>query len=101
MSGLLDTQLVVLEGETVAFALPVTAPSRKCFLDAGIATARGGPFLHASLARTIVVTDGRVPGLALYTRDLRALFPRGGRAWLVIRYGAQLLATGEVQLVVP
>lgn len=101
MSGMLDTQTLVLDGATITIPLPVVAPGRKCYLDAGIATARGGPFLSAALERTIVVTDGTVPPLTLYTRDVRALFPRGGRCWLVVRYGAQLLATGELQLIVP
>ncbi|MBY0490653.1 MAG: hypothetical protein K2R93_12495 [Gemmatimonadaceae bacterium] len=100
MNAILDTQTLVVEGETVALPLAVDAPLRKCYLDAGISTARGGPFLHGTLMRTLVVADGVVPPLKLYSRDLRALFPRGGRVWLVVRYCGQLVALGELQLLI-
>ena len=36
----------------------------------------------------------------IVARDLRAVFPRDGRVWLVVRYAGQLVATSEVRLVV-
>jgi hypothetical protein len=48
----------------------------------------------------LLVTDGTIPALSLFTKDVRATFPRGARVWLVVRYGGQLLASGEVRVVV-
>lgn len=101
MNALLDTQTIALDGDSIQLSLPVPAPTAKCFLEAGLSMARGGAFLNGPLSRTVVVVDSVVPALTLFTRDIKAQLPRGGRVWLVIRYAGQMLATGQLQLIVP
>jgi hypothetical protein len=97
----LDAITLVLDGERVALPLPITPPVRRGTLDVGLSTARGGPVVHPTLGRVVSVTDGVVGPCSLFAKDIRALFPRGGRLWLVVRYAGQLLGTGAVQLLVP
>lgn len=49
--------------------------------------------------RTLVIRDGTMPPFLLHARDLRAQWPRGGRAWLVVSYAGLVLATGPVRVV--
>ena len=99
MTGL-DTTEVRVHDERVTIPVPVASPVARGSVDVCLSTARGGPPGHGTLARTLVVADGVVPPLTLFARDIRSVWPRGGRAWLVVRYAGQVLATGEVRLLV-
>jgi hypothetical protein len=92
---------LVVHGERVTIPVPCPVPVQRGTLDVCLSTARGGPPVHSTLARVLVVEGGRVPDLTLFARDVRAMWPRGGRAWLVVRYGGQLVATGAVAVLVP
>lgn len=96
----LDAIELLVTGERVTLPVAVPLPVRRGSIDVGISTARGGPWVHPTLHRTLTVDDGTAAPLVLFARDLRALFPRGGRVWLVVRYAGQLLATAPVTLVV-
>ena len=97
----LETIEVVLTGERVVFHVPMPAPVTRGSVDVCLSTARGGPALHSNLNRALAVTDGKIPPLSLFTADVRAMWPRGGRCWLVVRYAGQLMGTGAVQLFAP
>ena len=96
----LDSREVLITGDRLTLAVDYPAPITRGSVDVCLSTARGGPAVHPTLARTLVVTDGTIPPLSLFARDVRAMFPRGGRVWLVVRYAGQVLASGEVRVVV-
>ncbi len=96
----IDSREVILAGDRLTLTVDCPAPITRGSVDVCLSTARGGPSVHPTLARTLVVTDGTIPPLSLFARDVRALFPRGGRVWLVVRYAGQVLASGEVRVVV-
>ncbi|MFN9097684.1 MAG: hypothetical protein ACK5X2_02810 [Gemmatimonadaceae bacterium] len=92
---------LLVTGEAVSIPIDCAPPVNRGSVVVGISTARGGPTVHPTLERTLVwERGGTIPPLRLFARDLRALFPRGGRVWLVVRYAQQLVATSEVRLVV-
>lgn len=92
---------LLVTGETVVIPVDCAPPVNRGSVVAGLSTARGGPTVHPTLERTLVwERGGAVPPLKLFARDLRALFPRGGRVWLTVRYAGQIVATSEVRLVV-
>ncbi len=92
---------LLITGETVTIPVDCARPVNRGSVTAGLSTARGGPTVHPTLERALVwERDGKIPPLRLYARDVRALFPRGGRVWLVVSYAGQLVATTEVRLVV-
>ena len=95
----LEPREVFVTGERVVFPVGCAAPVTRGSVDVCLSTARSGPPVHATLHRALVVVDGAIPELSLFTRDVLAMFPRGGRVWLVVRYGATVIATGEVRLV--
>jgi hypothetical protein len=96
----MDSREILLTGDRLTLTVDCPAPITRGSVDVCLSTARGGPAVHPTLARTLVVTDGTIPPLSLFARDVRALFPRGGRVWLVVRYAGQVLASGEVRVVV-
>ena len=96
----MDSREVLLIGERLELPITCALPITRGSVDVCLSAARGGPPAHPTLARTLPVADGRAPALSLFARDVRALFPRGARVWLVVRYGAQVLATGDVRVVV-
>lgn len=96
----LDTRELLLIGDRVEIGVSVPLPVRSGTVDVCLATARTGGPAHPTLDRAMTATDGAVMSLTLFTRDLLAVWPRGGRAWLVVRYGPVVLAAGEVRLVV-
>lgn len=96
----MDAREILLAGERLELPITCPLPITRGSIDVCLSTARGGPPVHPTLARTLAVSDGKAPPLSVFTRDVRALFPRGARVWLVVRYGAQVLATGEVRVVV-
>ncbi|MCO4101075.1 MAG: hypothetical protein HEQ38_20500 [Gemmatimonas sp.] len=96
----MDGREVLLTGDRLTLTVDCPAPITRGSVDVCLSTARGGPPVHPTLARTLLVTDGTIPPVTLFTKDVRAMFPRGGRVWLVVRYGGQLLASGEVRVVV-
>lgn len=92
---------ILVAGDTVTIPVECPPPVNRGSVTAGLSTARGGPTVHPTLERALVwERDGTIPPLRLYARDVRALFPRGGRVWLAVRYAGQLVATTEVRLVV-
>lgn len=96
----MDAREVLLTGDRLELPITCPLPITRGSVDVCLSTARGGPPVHPTLARTLVVQDGQAAPFSVFARDVRALWPRGGRAWLVVRYGAQVLATGEVRVVV-
>ena len=96
----LDTVEVLVSGARLEIAVPCPAPVTRGTVDVCLSTARGGPPAHDTLTRALVVTDGTIPPLPLFAADVRAVWPRGGRGWLVVRYAGQLVATGEVRVLV-
>jgi hypothetical protein len=98
---ILDAREIFVSGDTVEFPIPVPPPVARGSVTACLAIGRAGTAAHPSLTRTLVWERGQpIPALKLYAKDLRALWPRGGRAWLVVRYAGQLVATGELRVVV-
>ncbi len=92
---------ILITGDTVTIPVDCARPVNRGSVTAGLSTARGGPTVHPTLERALVwERGGAIPPLRLYARDVRALFPRGGRVWLVVRYAGQLVHTSEVRLVV-
>lgn len=90
---------VPMTGERVTLAVPVAPPCARGSVRVGLATARTGPAVHPTLERTLVWNRGeRIPDLTLFVKDVRALFPRGARVWLVVRYGDQAIAAHPVEL---
>jgi hypothetical protein len=96
----MDSREVLLTGDRLTLTVDCPAPVTRGSVDVCLSTTRGGPPVHPTLARALLVTDGTIPALSLFTKDVRATFPRGARVWLVVRYGGQLLASGEVRVVV-
>ena len=92
---------VVLTSDILELPVEVPPPVNRGSVTAGLSTARGGPTVHPTMQRTLVwERGGKIPPLRLFSRDVRALFPRGGRVWLVVRYAGQMIATSEVRVVV-
>lgn len=97
----LDTVEVLCAGDRLTLPVRLAPPVVRGSVVVGISTARGGPTVHPTLERTLAWDrGGAMPPLTLFARDVRALFPRGGRVWLVVRYAGETLATGEVRVVV-
>jgi hypothetical protein len=92
----LDDLEVVLSGDTVT--LPLMMPVRRGQVDVWLSRTKGGMPARGALVRTIVVRDAWPP-FTLYSRDLTAEWPKGGRAFLVVAYANQVLATGAVKVV--
>lgn len=98
---ILDAREILLHAERVTIPIPIPPPVVRGSVTAGLSLSRGGPPASSALERALVWPRGEpVPPLTLATRDIRAVWPRGGRAWLVVRYAGQLVATGEVRVVV-
>lgn len=97
--GTLPPVELLLTADRVTLPVRVAAPVRQGSVTVCLSLARGGVTAHGTLERTVVVSSGEIPDLELFARDIRAVWPRGGRAWLVVRYAGQLWATGEVRLV--
>lgn len=95
----MDARDVLLTGERLTLPITCPLPITRGSIDVYLSTARGGPPVHPTLGRTLKVEHGTAPDLSLFTKDVRAMFPRGARVWLVVRYGGQLLSTGPVTLV--
>lgn len=95
----MDSREVLLTGDRLTLTVECPSPVTRGSVDVCLSTARGGPPVHPTLARTLPVSDGVIPPLSVFAKDVRALFPRGGRVWLVVRYGGQLIATGEIRIV--
>lgn len=96
-----DTQTVIVDGDRVTLAVPVTSPVQRGTIDVSIAMHRHGGAVDQTLTRVVVVKDGRISSVDFFSSDLRRLFPRGAKIWLVVRYAGQLLASGPVTVVVP
>lgn len=92
----LDDLEVVAAGERVT--LPIMMPVRRGQVDVWLSRTKGGMPARGALLRTLVVRDAWPP-FTLYSRDLTAEWPKGGRGWLVVSYANQTLATGSVKIV--
>lgn len=92
---------LLVTGDRVTIPVPVAPPVLRGSATACLSASRGGPAVAPALERTLVWQRGEpIPPLTLFARDLRAVWPRGGRAWLVVRYAGQLVSTSEVRVVV-
>lgn len=96
----MDSREVLLTGDRLTLTVDCPSPVTRGSVDVCLSTARGGPPVHPTLARTLLVTDGTIPPLSLFTKDVRAMFPKGARVWLVVRYGAQMIHTAPLVLAV-
>lgn len=94
----LDDLEVVTSGERVT--IPIMMPVRRGQVDVWLSRSKGGPPARGALVRTLVVRDAWPP-FTLHSRDLTAEWPKGGRAFLVVAYANQVLATGAVRVVRP
>lgn len=92
----LDELEVVASGERVT--VPIMLPVQRGQVDVWLSRSKGGPPARGALVRTLVVRD-QWPPFTLYSRDLTAEWPKGGRAFLVVAYANQVLATGAVRVV--
>lgn len=92
----LDELEVVASGERVT--VPIMLPVQRGQVDVWLSRSKGGPPARGALVRTLVVRDAW-PAFTLYSRDLTAEWPKGGRAFLVVAYANQVLATGAVRVV--
>jgi hypothetical protein len=96
----MDAREVLLTGDRLTLTVDCRSPVTRGSVDVCLSTARGGPPVHPTLERTLPVSNGTIPPLSLFSKDVRAMFPKGARLFLVVRYAGQLLATGEVRVVV-
>lgn len=96
----MDSREVLLTGDRLTLTADCPSPVTRGSVDVCISTARGGPPVHPTLTRTLLVTDGTIPPLSLFTKDVRAMFPKGARVWLVVRYGGQFVYTAPLVLAV-
>lgn len=92
----LDDIELVATGERVT--VPIMMPVQRGQVDVWLSRSKGGPPARGALVRTLVVRD-QWPPFTLYSRDLTAEWPKGGRAFLVVAYANQVLATGAVRVV--
>lgn len=92
----LDDIELVATGERVT--VPIMLPVQRGQVDVWLSRSKGGPPARGALVRTLVVRD-QWPPFTLYSRDLTAEWPKGGRAFLVVAYANQVLATGAVRVV--
>lgn len=92
----LDDLEIIATGERVT--LPIAMPVHRGTVHVWLSRSKGGPPARGALVRTLVVRDAWPP-FTLYSRDLTAEWPKGGRAFLVVAYANQVLATGAVRVV--
>jgi hypothetical protein len=90
---------LLLAGERLTIPVIVPAPVQRGSVEVCLAPTRDGTTAAPALARRLVVEGGVIPPLTLFARDVREAWPRGGRAWLVVRYGETVVGAGEVRLV--
>lgn len=94
-----DELETVVGTDRLSFVLPIASPVNRGHVDAWISRSRGGPPAADPLARQLVAVAGVLPPLSLIAADVRAAFPRGGRAWLVVAYAGDVLGSGAVLLI--
>lgn len=85
--------------DRLAISLPMASPVNRGHIDAWISRTKGGPPAAGALVRQLVASGSVLPQLTLYAKDIRAAFPKGGRAFLVVSYAGVVLGTGSVLLV--
>jgi hypothetical protein len=85
--------------DKLAISLPMSSPVNRGHVDAWISRTKGGPPAAGALVRQLVASGSVLPQLTLYAKDVRAAFPRGGRAFLVVSYAGAIIGTGSVLLV--
>lgn len=92
----LDDIELVAASERVT--IPIMMPVQRGQVDVWLSRTKGGMPARGALVRTLVVRE-TWPAFTLYSRDLTAEWPKGGRAFLVVSYANQVLATGAVRVV--
>lgn len=91
---------VTVTGDRVTLPVPVPAPVNRGSVDVWLSPSRAGAPARGALVRTLVVKDGPIPPLTVFARDVRAQWPKGARAWLVVSYAGTVIATGAVRVIV-
>ena len=76
--------------------IPWSANGQRGTFDVCLSTSRNGHAASSALARTIRVDSELTPPLDLFPQDIRAVWPRGGRAWCVVRYSETVVASFPV-----
>lgn len=93
---------ILITGDAITIPVACPPPVNRGSVTASLAVGRGSLPAHPTLERTLVWDRGAaIPALTLFARDVRAVWPRGGRAWLVVRYAGQFVHTSELRLVFP
>ncbi len=99
MTTLPPTELL-LTTDRVTLPIPLPPPVVRGSVTACLSASRGGEAAHPTLERTLVWERGApIPPLSIFTRDVTSVWPRGGRAWLVVRYAGAVVGVGEVRVV--
>lgn len=91
---------VTVAGDRVTLPVPVASPVNRGSVDVWLSPSRAGAPARGALVRTLVVNDGPIPPFTIFARDVRAHWPKGARAWLVVSYAGRVIATGAVRIVV-
>lgn len=86
-------------GATCEIPLPLASPIVDGHIDAWLSATPGGAPAADNLARTVRAVGTVLPALSVFTRDVRARWPTGGRAYLVVAYAQTVLATGAVRVI--
>lgn len=94
----LDDCEVALGLDRVAIPLAIAAPVRRGHIDAWLSASRAGPPARGALVRQLAVRDSVIPPFTVFGRDLVEVWPKGGRAWVVVSYAGTVVATGVVRL---
>lgn len=95
----LDDSEIVCADRTVTIPVPIASPVKRGSVDVWLSAQKGGAPGRGALVRTLVVKDSPLPPFLLFTRDIVAQWPKGGRAWLVVSYAGTVIATGAVRII--
>ena len=74
------------------------AKGQRGTFDVCLSTVRNGDAASSALARTLRVDGDTAPPFVLFPQDIRAVWPRGGRAWWVVRYAETVVDSFPVQV---
>jgi hypothetical protein len=92
-------EIVVEPSGFLEFRLPIDPPVQRGWISVGLSRDPRGGVVADALSRQLVIQDGAVPPFRLFARDVREHWRKGGRAWLVVCYADDIIARGELRLV--